>query len=1856
LNTKVQPFFTRVLAFLPCLALVALASSAVAQSVISNFNSLNGATLQGGRWLFTSNLTVTVSGSASVVNIFSNFPLVLDGRFNADGTTNTATITRTSGTGPIFYIHSGASLTLLNLTLTGGLNTNGGAIYSDTGSTLIISNCVFSGNMATNFAGVAGINGSTQNGGNNNGGSGGDGFGAAGGAIYSRGSVKCYDSVFTGNSAIGGNGGDGGNGAPSGFFGGNAGNGGSGGSAQGGAVVCLGPSNVFVATDFVQNHATGGSGGNQGTQASGAFSGLPGNGGTGGGGIGGGLLVSGPLFMTNCLFSDNMVTAGATRAFSTPGGSASGGGLAITSSTNSAFIENTTFVDNSCTGGAGGGNTSLNFDPAGNGGAATGGGLLTAAASAVIRNCTFATNFLTGGAGGTSSTSQSNGIPGIVRGADIARTAGGVSMANTILSGGTNATVTNLTTTIFTTYITNTEPNDAGGLTDLGFNFSSDTTVAFSPALGGTVNGNPYLDSVLSSPGGTAVGLRGGPSGQTLAVLFGSPCVGVIPGIPGITFPAYDQVYQPRSTPTCIGAYEANPLDTNIVELPEIDTQPSNSFNNAGSMAQFQIATNGSADLLIGFQWRHNGTNLVDGGRVSGSWSTNLTINPVTTNDAGTYTVLLGESTLVSDSIITSRNATLTVFVPVSITVQPPRSVTPVPGLPVNLSVTATGAAPLSFQWLLNGQPLSDTTMVEITGATNSSLSIYPLDTNDAGVYSVIVSNPYSSVTSSNVTLNIPAPTLTVLPTMVSVTDPNLNLMGTASGEFGVTNVQYQLNGTGYFPASTSTNWTQWNVPLILEPGTNVISIFATDILGQNSRTNTRTVFYASYNALTLATNGFGRITRNFTGDPGMLVDGRYYSVTAVPSPGNLFSSWTVDTGSGPTTNFNNPFILFLTSDVSLTASFVTNFFIPAAGAYNGLFSVAGGVAEETSGMIALTLTSSGSFSGHLFIDGTSFPLSGVFDANGNATVTVRSSSAFSSGALTVTLTLSSLYHQIGVPPTSYEIAGTVANGNNWSADFYAGQASAGDPSAVYTAFLAGTNSPITSGAVPLGDGYALIANHAGQVTISGALADGTTFTQSVPVQGDGSVPIYASLYHNTGLLFGWINLYDLNGGAPTDSLTWIKKASGLSTPFPAGLTNLLLVEGGPWTAPTANTPAIPFTNGVLVVSNSNLSLTFDVAVGNNNALVKLGNLPTNSLTGSINPLTGALSVVFGNGTGRATSTGAGAVLQSSNSAAGYFVIGTNAGLISLSTNAADLAPIIFQGPANQNFEAGSDASFSVLALGTSPLSYQWLFNGNNLADGGNISGSATSQLNITAGALADSGSYSVIVTNIFGSATSAVAVLAVPPPSIAITRGLSTVTNYSLTIDGTVSGKFGVAGVQYQLNGGSWSNALLSNPSNWSATVTLTAGTNLFAAYATDPVGHRSTTNTVSVFYLTYGSIALATNGPGRITANFTGNQLAVGRNYTVTALPAAGNVFSNWTGSLTSHANPLTFQMVSNMTLVATFSSNIFLASAGVYNGLFYASNEVDVFSAGMIQNLTLRTNGSYSGRLLLAGTNYPLAGAFDATGLSDVNAGPLAVSLTLQQSPTNQITGTVSGVDFGTNWTANVLTGIAGTNHASAEYTMLFVSSGDTNAPPGQSYALVTNHAGAFTFSAALADGSSFSENVPASPTGDIPIYASPYPGLNSGLFFGWVNYTNFEVNAPATSLTWIKKPSAATLRYVAGFTNIVGLQASRWTVPAANAPAIAVPRGTLAIFTNSALLSPIQYTVAVLGNNTVEKLGGAPTNSLTGTIKPATGMLTLTFGNGNGTATTQANGVILQDANEAAGFYLTPTNSDGFLLTR
>jgi hypothetical protein len=79
--------------------------------------------------------------------------------------------------------------------------------------------------------------------------------------------------------------------------------------------------------------------------------------------------------------------------------------------------------------------------------------------------------------------------------------------------------------------------------------------------------------------------------------------------------------------------------------------------------------------------------------------------------------------------------------------------------------------------------------------------------------------------------------------------------------------------------------------------------------------------------------------------------------------------------------------------------------------------------------------------------------------------------------------------------------------------------------------------------------------------------------------------------------------------------------------------------------------------------------------------------------------------------------------------------------------------------PSSVLVPVGSPFTLSVpLVVGTAPLSYQWQHNGTNVSDMPGITGSQTTTLSFTAGALADSGSYRLIVTNTPGSATSAVA------------------------------------------------------------------------------------------------------------------------------------------------------------------------------------------------------------------------------------------------------------------------------------------------------------------------------------------------------------------------------------------------------------------------------------------------------------------------------------------------------------------
>lgn len=83
---------------------------------------------------------------------------------------------------------------------------------------------------------------------------------------------------------------------------------------------------------------------------------------------------------------------------------------------------------------------------------------------------------------------------------------------------------------------------------------------------------------------------------------------------------------------------------------------------------------------------------------------------------------------------------------PPTITTQP-QSQTVNAGAPVSFTVGATGTAPLSYQWKKNG--------TDIAGATNTTYSIASTVVGDAGNYSVVVTNPAGSATSTTATLTV---------------------------------------------------------------------------------------------------------------------------------------------------------------------------------------------------------------------------------------------------------------------------------------------------------------------------------------------------------------------------------------------------------------------------------------------------------------------------------------------------------------------------------------------------------------------------------------------------------------------------------------------------------------------------------------------------------------------------------------------------------------------------------------------------------------------------------------------------------------------------------------------------------------------------------------------------------------------------------------------------------------------------------------------------------------------------------------------------------------------------------------------
>ncbi|HZV86935.1 MAG TPA: hypothetical protein VFF95_05265 [Candidatus Binatus sp.] len=228
---------------------------------------------------------------------------------------------------------------------------------------------------------------------------------------------------------------------------------------------------------------------------------------------------------------------------------------------------------------------------------------------------------------------------------------------------------------------------------------------------------------------------------------------------------------------------------------PTIAAQPSSQVVTAGQTATFSVAANGTAPFS--YQWLKNNANI--GGATAASYTTPATI----AGDSGAkFDVVVSNSA----GNVTSAMATLTVnaaTVAPAITTQPANQSVTV-GQTATFSVTATGTAPLSYQWQKNS--------ANISGATSASYTTPATAAADNGAkFDVIVSNAAGSQTSTGATLTVNAaavaPTITTQPANQTVTLGQTAAFSVTATGTAPLSYQWQKNSTN-ISGATSASYT----------------------------------------------------------------------------------------------------------------------------------------------------------------------------------------------------------------------------------------------------------------------------------------------------------------------------------------------------------------------------------------------------------------------------------------------------------------------------------------------------------------------------------------------------------------------------------------------------------------------------------------------------------------------------------------------------------------------------------------------------------------------------------------------------------------------------------------------------------------------------------------------------------------------------------------------------------------------------------------------------------------------------------------------------------------------------------------
>ena len=792
---------------------------------------------------------------------------------------------------------------------------------------------------------------------------------------------------------------------------------------------------------------------------------------------------------------------------------------------------------------------------------------------------------------------------------------------------------------------------------------------------------------------------------------------------------------------------------------PSIVTQPTNESVAVGATATFSVIANGSAPLA--YQWLFNGRNLLS------ATNGTLVIPNAQISDGGRYSVRISNTY----GSVRSGNVTLSVGEPPVIVVAPTNQTVRL-GDTAAFKIVATGTAPLSYQWSFGGTNLA--------GATTNALVITNAQVGDTGSYAVVISNPFGSTNSPDALLTVGVPpTIVLQPTNQTASVGEGVTFATLADGTPPLHCQWTFNGTS-LAGATDTVLVITNAQLS-DAGTYAAQM--SNAFGSETSSNTvlsvglPPVIVAQPMDQAVVLGGAAAFEVTAAGTPPLQYQWSFEGTNLVAATNTLLAITNAQLSDGGqyAVRISNAFGVVNSSNALLSVGIAPAIVVQPT----NLAVAVGGLASfsvEVTGTPPLSYQ--WSFNGTNVVDATNSVLliTNVQSGDGgsyavevsNAFGTETSSNAVLSVGLPPVIVLQPVDQAVilgGAAAFEVTVEGTPPLQYQWS---FEGMG-----------LLAATNSLLAITNVQLSDRghYAVrVANAFGVTNSSNALL-------SV-----GIAPAIVMQPTNLAVAVGGLASFSVEvTGTPPLSYQWSFNGTNLvdATNSVLLITNVQSGDGGSYAVEVSNAfGSDQSSNAVLSVGLPPVVVMQPV-----DQAVILGGAAVFEVTADGTPPLQYQWSFEGMDLVEATNSLLAITNVQLSDGGQYAVRISNAFGVTNSSNAllsVGIAPAIVTQPTNLAVVVGGEALLSVVANGTLPLSYQWSFNGTNVADATN------SVLLITNVQSGDGGSYAVEVSNAFGSDQSSNAVLSVGlPPAIvmqpvdqAVILGGAAV--FEVTADGT--------------------------------------------------------------------------------------------------------------------------------------------------------------------------------------------------------------------------------------------------------------------------------------------------------------------------------------------------------------------------------------------------------------------------------------------------------------------------------------